>query len=123
MTELDKINLIRDVYSVVYPNVASLYHDGTGSDLAYIVAAIIDDKRCELTPFSMVVKLLKAEFGSFHIIWNYIIVEPSVLCVNCDKEILLAHASFCPPLFGWLGHYCCIDNDVNAYAEYEIIGG
>jgi hypothetical protein len=115
---LNKLSIITELYKVCYPTLPSLYMDNVGAELAYITQAILSGQKCELAPVSGLVKLLKANFSSTHQIWNHIIVEPTVLCINCEAEVLWPYASYCPPLSGWLGHSCCVDaGDVEGYYE------
>lgn len=119
MNEQVKIELIKEVYSVIYPNISSFYADYIGAELAYIVAAIVEDKKCELSTLSIVIQLLRAEFNSFHPVWQFIWVEPGVICAACCKEIIVYDASFCHSISGWIGHNCCVDDNPE-YEEYTI---
>lgn len=112
--QADKLHIISEIYKACYGNVNFL---DAGSDLAYVTQAILTDMKCELSPFSYLVRLLKERLPN-HTVWNHIRVEPTVLCINCESEILWDQASFCSALNGWLGHNCCVDaSDEDGYYE------
>lgn len=116
--QIDKLRVIEEIYKACYGNVNFL---DVGSDLAYVTQAIITDMKCELNPLGKLVLLLKEKFP-LHSVWKYIYVEPTVLCINCEAEILWDQASFCSALEGWLGHNCCVDaSDEDGYYEEVVI--
>ena len=102
----DKLALIAEIYKVCY-GATSFF--SIGPELSYTTQAILSDMRCELNPLSEFIRLLKEKLPQDHIIWQHIYLEPTVLCINCEMEILLDQAAFCQPLEGWLGHNCCVD--------------
>lgn len=121
MTDDEKLEMINSAYDVCYHNVSSFYQDSVGVELAYITQAILSGQKCELLPGSELVRLLVAELHHNHPIWNHIIVERTVYCVNCETEIFLDNASFSPPLNGWLGYNCCANHIPHTEEYYEEI--
>jgi hypothetical protein len=114
MQTADKLQVISDLYNVCYPG-ASFFD--IGAELAYTTQAILSGMKCELNPASDFVKLLKEKIPN-HVVWDHIYIEPSVVCINCEAEVLLDQAAFCPPLNGWLGHNCCVDaGDIEGYYD------
>ena len=104
LTNEQRLDLICDLYRVCYANAP---FREIGTELAYLTKAITSNMKCELNPTSTFVKLLQKSFNSYSAIWDFIHLEQTVVCINCESEILLEEASFCRPLDGWLGHYCC----------------
>lgn len=123
MNDAEILKLINEIYSACYPNVASFYHDSIGVELAYITQALITGQKCELHPQSVLVKLLQSAMSPVSLIWNYVFIEPTVICINCEAEVLWTYAAYCPPLSGWLGHECCVGaEDVDNYYEELVYG-
>lgn len=113
----DKLRAILEVYKACYGNVS--FHD-IGPELAYTTQAILTDMRVELNPVGPLARLLKEKLP-YHMVWNYVKLEPTVLCISCVSEIYWDQASFCPPLNGWLGHNCCVDASENDGYYEEIV--
>lgn len=102
----DKLQAIAEIYKACYGNAS--YVD-IGAELAYTTQAILTDMKAELNPIGPFVRLLKEKLSTCHMVWSHIRLEPTVVCINCESEVLWDQASFCPPLNGWLGHNCCVD--------------
>lgn len=116
--EADKLQIISDVYDACYGKIS---FSDAGSDLAYVTKAIISGLKCELSPVCEFIRLIQASLPR-HAVWNYIHLEPTVICINCETEVLWDHARYCPPLNGWLGHNCCIDaSDIDGYYEEVVV--
>lgn len=113
----NKLQAITELYQVCYGN--ANFHD-IGHDLAYTTQAILADMKCELNPVGDFVRLLKEKLPN-HMVWKHIHVEPTVICINCESEVLWDQASFCPPLNGWLGHNCCVDAGENDGYYEEVV--
>lgn len=111
----NKLQAITEIYEICYANSS---FSVVGPELAYTTQAILADLICELNPLGTFVAILKEKLPSNHIAWNHIHLEPTVICINCESEILWNQAAFCPPLEGWLGHNCCIDaSEIECYYE------
>jgi hypothetical protein len=80
--DLAAAKLSREVYLTVYLNTESFLLDEIGSNLAYLMGAIVTNQQYEterpLIPF---VKLLKKHFDKNHEVWKYIKI------VNYDGNV------------------------------------
>lgn len=101
-----KFELISYIYKTVYYNASSLYADNLGIDLAYITAAIIENQRCELHTDSALLSLLRSEFEPTSVLWTFIYVEPSVLCVMCSTDKPIHDCQYVAVVDGWMCTSC-----------------
>lgn len=108
-----QLQAIRDIYNICY---YTMLFSNVGTELSYLTQAILSDMKCELNPVGELVRLLKDKLPPNHLAWQHIRIEPTVVCINCETELLLDQAAYCPSLNGWLGHNCCVDgSDIEGY--------
>jgi len=71
----DVVDLIRELYKVVYREIESFEKQNIGADMAYLVGAIVNDNFCLWPPDEPILRLLTKSFPKEHQLWRYLIIE------------------------------------------------
>lgn len=71
----EKVALTTEVYDAVYVGTESFEVDNIGSDLAYLLGAILKHHKCEWSEEPPLFLVLRAAFGPEHPVWEYVQVE------------------------------------------------
>lgn len=70
----DKLELLKEVY-VAIAHRDDLEVDNLGSNLAYLLGAILKDGYCEFLRTEQIVRLLGQKFSTGDPVWNFITLE------------------------------------------------
>jgi len=71
----DVVDLIRELYKVVYREIESFEKQNIGTDMAYLVGAIVNDNFCLWPPDEPLLRLLTKNFPKEHQLWKYLAIE------------------------------------------------
>ena len=71
-----RANLAAEVYDALYEGTNSFESDTIGADVAYLLAAILKNTKCEWDAPRPFMRLLSDTFKGNHAVWNYIDIIP-----------------------------------------------
>lgn len=72
----EKKQLLIQLYDALLAGVESLEEENIGADGFYLTGAILKNTQCEWDDDRPILRVLKAQLGDDHSIWNYIQVVP-----------------------------------------------
>lgn len=82
-----RLQLLRDLYEVVFNETESLEAEDIGADLAYLMGAVLKDSCCDWDAERPLVQLLREQFPGRHPVWRFIHIEPSQSEQACSQEL------------------------------------
>lgn len=71
----DMIELLQELYRVMYKRTNSFELNNIGADLAYLMGAIVSDNCCVWPANQPLVAILQENFPPDHAIWNYLAIS------------------------------------------------
>jgi hypothetical protein len=71
MSDRERLIMMTVVYGAVLSG-TNTFHGRTGGDLAYLLGAIVEDKKAAFSSRSQIVKILRDNFSPDHKVWSFI---------------------------------------------------
>lgn len=80
--------LAQRIYQEAFEYFESFEENNVGSDLAYLMGAILTNDKFEARSGRNFTKFLEAEYGDYHLIWNYVKLVPKDGLLVADDGVV-----------------------------------